>query len=137
MKTAFTEYFNSLRGMNILVLGLGVSNRPLVRLLLEHGCIVTGCDRTPREKLDPEVLELEQLGCRLRTGENYLQDLSADIVFRTPGMHPHNPALLALAESGARITSEMEVFFELCTCKTIAVKSISDSPFSEKPPSLF
>ena len=121
MKTAFTEYFNSLRGMNILVLGLGVSNRPLVRLLLEHGCTVTGCDRTPRDKLDPEVLELEQLGCRLRTGENYLQDLSADIVFRTPGMHPHNPALLALAESGARITSEMEVFFELCTCKTIAV----------------
>ena len=121
MKTAFTEYFNSLRGMNILVLGLGVSNRPLVRLLLEHGCIVTGCDRTPREKLDPEVLELEQLGCRLRTGENYLQDLSADIVFRTPGMHPGNPALEKLRSQGAAVTSEMEVFFELCNCHLIAV----------------
>ena len=60
----FDEYFTSLRGKRIAVLGLGVSNRPLVRLLLEFGCTVTGCDRTPREQLDAEVLELEQLGLK-------------------------------------------------------------------------
>ena len=64
MISAFEQYFLSLRGKRIAVLGLGVSNRPLVRLLLEYGCDVTGCDRTPREKLDAEVLELEQLGCK-------------------------------------------------------------------------
>ena len=53
MQTAFDAYFTSLQDKKIVVLGLGVSNRPLVRLLLEHGCSVTGCDRTPREKLDP------------------------------------------------------------------------------------
>ena len=58
MISAFEQYFTSLRGKKIAVLGLGVSNRPLVRLLLEFGCDVTGCDRTPREKLDAEVLEL-------------------------------------------------------------------------------
>ena len=121
MQTAFEQYFTSLSDKNILVLGLGVSNRPLVRLLLSYGCKVTGCDRTPREKLDAEVLELEQLGCVLRVGDNYLEDLQADLVFRTPGMHPDNPALEQLRARGARITSEMEVFFEVCPCKRIGV----------------
>jgi len=117
----FEEYFLSLRHRRIAVLGLGVSNRPLVRLLLEFGCNVVGCDRTPREKLDAEVLELERLGCRLSVGEGYLDDLEADIVFRTPGMHPGNPAIVALKDKGAEITSEMEVFFELCPCPILAV----------------
>ena len=119
--TAFETYFAGLKDKKIAVLGLGVSNRPLVRLLLSYGCTVTGCDRTPREKLDPEVLELEKAGCSLHLGDTYLDDLRADLVFRTPGMHPANPALVALRESGAEITSEMEVFFELCPCKIIGV----------------
>ena len=105
----------------IAVLGLGVSNRPLVRLLLEAGCHVTGCDRTPREALDEEVLELERSGCALKVGDGYLDGLDADLVFRTPGMHPNNPALVALREQGAEITSEMEIFFECCPCTTLAV----------------
>ena len=121
METAFDRYFRSLADKRIAVLGLGVSNRPLVRLLLSYGCSVTGCDRTPREKLDKEVLELEKQGCSLRIGDTYLDDLTADLVFRTPGMHPQNPALSALRASGAEVTSEMEVFFELCPCKIIAV----------------
>ena len=115
------SYFTSLQGKNIVVLGLGVSNRPLVRLLLRYGCTVTGCDKTPYEKLDQEVLELERQGCRLQTGESYLDNLAADLVFRTPGMHPENPALVGLRQNGAQVTSEMEVFFELCPCTILAV----------------
>ena len=121
MATAFEQYFTSLRGKSVAVLGLGVSNRPLVRLLLSFGCDVTGCDRTPRAKIDAEVLELERQGCKLRLGESYLDGVAADLVFRTPGMHPGNPAIVALAQGGAQITSEMEVFFEVCPCKIIAV----------------
>ena len=121
MISAFEQYFTSLRGKKIAVLGLGVSNRPLVRLLLEFGCDVTGCDRTPREKLDAEVLELEQAGAKLSLGEGYLDGIQADILFRTPGMHPGNPAIVALAETGAKVTSEMEVFFEVAPCHLIAV----------------
>jgi UDP-N-acetylmuramoylalanine--D-glutamate ligase len=117
----FTEYFNSIRDKKIAVLGLGVSNRPLVRLLLEFGCNVTGCDRTVREKLDDDVLELEKAGCALSLGDGYLDNLDADLVFRTPGMHPGNPALDQLRKAGAKVTSEMEVFFEVCPCHTIAV----------------
>ena len=118
---AFESYFSSLKGKKIAVLGLGVSNRPLVELLLEYGCDVTGCDRTPREKLDAQVLELENRGCKLRVGEGYLDGVEAGILFRTPGMHPGNPAIQALRARGAQVTSEMEVFFEVCPCQIIGV----------------
>ena len=117
----YDEYFRSLRGKKILVMGLGVSNRPLVRMLLAYGCDVTGCDKTPREKFDDELKELEAFGCKMKVGEGYLDDLSADLVFRTPGMHPNIPALQALRDAGAEVTSEMEVFFELCDCTILAV----------------
>ena len=118
---AFEAYFTSLKDRKIAVLGLGVSNRPLVRLLLEFGCRVTGCDRTPREKLDAEVLELEKLGATLSVGDGYLDGVEAEVLFRTPGMHPGNPAIQALRDRGAKVTSEMEVFFEVCPCTLIAV----------------
>ena len=118
---AFKAYFTSLKDRKIAVLGLGVSNRPLVRLLLEFGCRVTGCDRTPREKLDAEVLELEKLGATLSVGDGYLDGVEAEVLFRTPGMHPGNPAIQALRDRGAKVTSEMEVFFEVCPCTLIAV----------------
>ena len=121
MISAFEQYFTSLKGKRIAVLGLGVSNRPLVKLLLEFGCDVTGCDRTPREKVDAEVLELEGMGCKLSLGDTYLEGVEADVLFRTPGMHPGNPAIQALAAKGAEVTSEMEVFFEVCPCNLIAV----------------
>ena len=114
-------YFERFRGKKILVLGLGVSNRPLVRLLLQFGLDVTACDRTPREKLEEEVLELERSGANLKLGDTYLDDLSADVVFRTPGMLPTRPEIRRLAEQGALITSEMEAFFEICPCTAIAV----------------
>lgn len=121
MSNKFETYFSSLTGKRIAVIGLGVSNRPLVRLLLQYGCHVTGCDRTPKENLDEEVLQLEKLGCTLKTGDDYLSGIEAEIVFRTPGMHPNNPALCALREKGVKIVSEMDVFFELCPCAMIAV----------------
>ena len=105
----------------IAVLGLGVSNRPLVKLLLAAGCTVTGCDRVPREKAEEGLLELETLGCTLSLGDTYLDNVEADILFRTPGMHPGHPAIEALRSRGAMVTSEMEVFFEVCPCPILAV----------------
>lgn len=121
MNSKLNAWLDTLPGKKILVLGLGVSNRPLVRMLLSRGCDVTGCDATPCDRLDAEVLELEQLGLRLRTGPGYLENLSADIVFRTPGLHPDRPEIRALREAGAQITSEMEAFFRVCPCPIIAV----------------
>ncbi len=115
------NYFEKLRGKRVLVLGLGVSNRPLVRLLLQYGIQVTGCDKTPREALEAEVLELEAMGLKLHLGQSYLEGIEGDVAFRTPGLHPETPELVALREKGCRITSEMEAFFAVCPCKIIAV----------------
>ena len=67
------------------------------------------------------MLALEKAGCKLHVGETYLDGVEADIVFRTPGMHPANPAIEALRARGAEVTSEMEVFFEVCPCTLLAV----------------
>lgn len=115
------EYFENLKGQRVLVLGLGVSNRPLVRLLLQYGIEVIGCDKTPREQLEEEVLELEKQGLRLHLGQDYLQGLEGDVAFRTPGLHPDTPELCTLREKGCLITSEMEAFFQVCPCPVIAV----------------
>ena len=114
-------YFDRLKGKKVLVLGLGVSNRPLVRLLLRHGADVTGCDRTPRDRMDTEVLELERMGMKLHLGEDYLENISGDVAFRTPGLHPDKPELIALRQAGTVITSEMEAFFAVCPCPIIGV----------------
>ena len=119
--TRLDDYFSKLKNKRVLVLGVGVSNRPLVRLLLRYGIDVTCCDKTPREKLDAEVLELEAQGAKLHLGDGYLDGLSGDVVFRTPGLHPDTPQIKALRESGAVITSEMEAFFALCPARIIAV----------------
>ena len=80
----FEEYLDSLRNKSVAVIGIGVSNRPLIRLLLERGIPVTACDKKSREALGPLGDELEQHGCRLQLGEDYLKDLTADVIFRTP-----------------------------------------------------
>ena len=121
MNASVNAYFDTLTGKRVAVLGIGVSNRPLIRMLLAHGIETLACDKTPRDALDPEVLELEQLGAKLHVGPDYLDGITADVVFRTPGMHPDIPALRQLREAGASVTSEMEVFFEVCPCKIIAV----------------
>ncbi len=117
----FESYLQSLEGKRILVLGMGVSNRPLVRLLLQRGLDVTACDKTPREKLDDEILEFERMGAKLKLGDAYLEDLEGDVVFRTPGMRPDLPQIKRLLDGGAVLTSEMEAFFEVCPCTILAV----------------
>ena len=61
------------------------------------------------------------MGCRLRLGEEYLDGLNEDVIFRTPGMRPDVPELAAAVARGSTLTSEMEVFFEVCPCPIIAV----------------
>lgn len=115
------EYFEALKGKRVCVIGLGISNRPLVRMLLENGIPVECRDRTPREKLLPEVLELEKLGAKLTLGDDYLDGIQADVVFRTPGLNAFCPQLMELREQGCTVTSEMEAFFAVCPCTIFGV----------------
>lgn len=118
----YTEYCASLAGKRVAVLGIGVSNRPLIRLLCEAGAIVSAHDRKSAAALgDTVIAELKALGVKVCLGDTYLDDLDADIVFRSPSMRPDMPALAAAREKGAVVTSEMEAFFEVCPCPIIAI----------------
>ena len=117
----FEEYLDSLQNKTVAVIGIGVSNQPLLKLLLDRGIAVTACDKKDRESLGIVAEQLEANGCRLRLGEGYLDDLTEDVIFRTPGMRPDLPQLTAAEERGSALTSEMEVFFEVCPCPKIAV----------------
>ena len=114
-------FHEKIKDRRITVIGIGISNRPLIRYLAEHGAHVTACDRKTETELGAYAQELKNLGISLSLGENYLENLDADIIFKTPGMRFDHPALLAAKSAGAQITSEMEVFFEICPCKIIAV----------------
>lgn len=115
------EYLLSLKNKTVAVLGIGVSNTPLISLLCKHGIKTIACDRKNRDALGERARELENMGATLRLGEGYLENLNADVIFRTPGMRTDMPALVAAREQGSVITSEMEVFFEVCPCTTIGV----------------
>ena len=104
------EYLTSLRHKTVAVIGIGVSNTPLLELLLAEGIRVTACDKRSREQMGEQAEHLEQLGCELHLGADYLKDLDADVIFRTPGLRPDVPELAAAVARGSALTSEMEVF---------------------------
>ena len=120
--STITEYFESLKGDSIAVIGMGVSNTPLIKMMLRAGLKVTVCDKASRERIEEQVDALESLGAKFQLGEDYLHKLyKFDVIFRTPGLSPNTPALVEAAQRGSRITSEMELFFALCPCRMIAV----------------
>lgn len=118
----FFEYINMLGPKRIAVIGAGVSNVPLIELLLKHDCDVTVCDQRTCEQMGELYGKLRELGAKFRLGETYLESLDAfDLIFRTPGLLPLNEHLQFAVSKGVELTSEMEVFFKLCPCKTIAI----------------
>ena len=102
------DYLDGLRGKRVAVLGMGISNEPLVKLLAAEGLEVTVRDKRELPPMD---------GVKTITGPDYLRDLTEDVVFRTPGIRPDQIPL----KPGAVLTSEMEAFFQLCPCSVFAI----------------
>lgn len=105
----------------VCVIGMGVSNTPLVEWLLAHGAIVTARDKKDYDDLNDKAKALIDSGVKLISGEDYLADIEDDYIFRTPGLRYDAPELAAAVEKGSILTSEMELFFELCPAHIVAV----------------
>ena len=115
-------FFKSVKGKKIAFCGIGKSNLPLIYKFIEKGAEVYACDRRDRSQLAPgQAEELESAGAKLILGDGYLNNLNVDIIFRTPGMNYFLPELTEARKKGIVVTSEMEVFFDLCPCKIFAV----------------
>ena len=121
MSTALEKYKSMVNGKTVAVIGLGVSNQPLIKQLLSLGAKVVARDRK-KDALSPELLsQFENDGVKFILGDDYLEDISEDIIFRTPGLKCYDKHLLDAAEKGSKVTSEMQLFFELCPCPIFAV----------------
>ncbi len=115
----FKEYFEGLNGKKITVAGAGVSNTPLIKMLVKYGAVVTVCDG---KKTEEELkAQFEGLSLNFKVGEKWLDDIDADIIFRSPGIRPDLDGFNKAVEKGAYLTSEMEVFFDLCPCDIFAI----------------
>ena len=115
------EFKYNVAGKNITVIGIGISNLPLIKYLVSLGANVTACDRRNAEDLGKNYTELENLGVKFNLGDGYLNNLSGDMIFKTPGMRYDVPELLKAKKNGSIVTSEMEVFFDVCPSHIIAV----------------
>lgn len=115
------QFFSEINGKRIALCGIGRSHIPLVELFGKKGAIVSMRDRRSMEELGEEGRELEKQGVKLILGQDYLENLDEDIVFRTPGMKFSLPQLEKARSSGKVVTSELEVFFEVCPCRIFAV----------------
>lgn len=115
---AFKEY---IKGKRVTVIGIGISNTPLIDFLLTCGATVTARDIKTADKLGGLFDELTGKGVPLHLGENYLADIDEEIIFKAPGIRGDLPSFTEAVKRGAVLTSEMEVFFELCPCKIFAV----------------
>lgn len=115
------NFLNKIKDKHVAFAGISRSNLPLIKIFLEHGIRTTVCDSSTSDSTQATANSLKNLGAEVSLGKDYLSDIKTDILFRTPGINFLNPAIIKLKESGVIVTSEMEVFFDLCPCTIIAI----------------
>ena len=115
------QFFQQISGKRIAMCGIGVSNTPLIEKFLKMGARVVACDRRSRDQIGALADTLEAEGAELRLGSDYLENLEVDMIFRTPGMQFDLPELKKARANGIAVTSEMEVFFDLCPATIFAI----------------
>ncbi len=122
MNKKLEQFKNDIKNKKVAVLGIGISNIPLIKYLVNLGVDVTAFDRNTKENLSEALSELNGLTVKYSLGNDYLERLNGfDIIFRTPGMRPDLPQLAKAVAEGAELTSEMEIFISLCPAQIFAV----------------
>ncbi len=121
MKQSMQEFFASINGKRIALIGMGRSHLPLIPLFTKYGATVIACDKRDEAALGDAAVQAKADGAILSLGEHYLDDIDVDIALRTPGMRFWCDELNALRDKGVEISSEMEIFFDICPCKIYAV----------------
>ncbi len=112
---------NRIKNARCAVLGFGVSNIPLVEILVACGNEITVHDKNGFDKLDARANDFSKQGVKFVTGENYLDEIDADIIFRSPGIRPDYDGIVKAIKNGAELTSEMELFLELTPAYVLGV----------------
>lgn len=118
------EEFNKyIQFRKIAVIGLGVSNIPLLEYLYNQKAQVTIFDeRTEEEIPENTINQINNYEFKTEFGKNCLEKLTGfNIIFRSPSCLPTRPELQKEIENGAIVTTEIEMLMEMCPCKIIGV----------------
>lgn len=122
MKNDFQEFKDFIKDKKVAVVGIGISNIPLIHFLHKLGAKITAFDKKEENELGQIGAEFKNKGICLELGVNYLNNLTGfDVVFKTPSMRIDNPALVKVKGEGAYITSEIEEFVKYCPAKVFGV----------------
>ena len=121
MNDTIKQYYASFQGKKVVFCGIGVSHQPLIEKFASFGANVIACDKRTKEQLGDLYNTYTNKGIELRLGEEYMEHLDGDLIFRTPGIHYNHPALANAREQGIPVTSEMEEFFKLCPATIFAI----------------
>ena len=117
------DFKNEVSGKLVSVIGVGVSNIPLIKLLASMRAEIIAHDKRDKEQLGETYNELSSIGVKFALGDDYLGQIPDDVdfIFKTPGIRYDKPEILEKIKNGAKLSSEMNLFFELCPVPIIAV----------------
>ena len=117
------NFEKDLKNQKIAVIGLGVSNIPLIDYLKEKQAKVTVFDDREKEKIDTNIInKVNEYGFESYFGKNNLENLQGfDLIFRSPSCLPTKPELITEKQRGAIITTEIEQLMKMAPCKIIGI----------------
>ena len=117
------DFESKLKNQKIAVIGLGVSNIPLIDYLYQKNANVTVFDDREEEKLEQNVInKIKDYGFKFYLGKGNLNNLKGfDLIFRSPSCLPTKPELIEEKNRGAIVTTEIEQLIKMAPCKIIGV----------------
>ena len=114
------EFNNFLDGKQVAIIGMGVSNIPLLDYFYDKNAKVTVFSTNA---LSDEIMaKINKYRYEVELGEDNLSRLKGfDIIFRSPSALPTKHEFQSAVKKGAILTSEIEMVLKLAPCKMIGV----------------
>ncbi len=117
------EFENYIKGKKVAIIGLGVSNIPLIDYFYNLGAKASFFDKRSIEKLDSKAVEkIHNYNFDLYLGEDNLKNLQGfSIIFRSPSCRPDTPEIVSEINEDAILTSEIEMLMQTCPATIIGI----------------
>ena len=115
------DFYKKCSNKKIAFLGAGISNLPLIYKMLSYNIDVSVFDQKDPEENQALINDLLAAGAKVKFGKECMENIEADIVFRSPGIDFFSNTIKELVDKGCIVTSEMEIFMECCPATTIAI----------------
>lgn len=115
------KLFEYIGGRSCAVLGMGVSNLPLVKQLCEWNTELTVYDRRKAEELGEDAALMKKSGVRFVTSDGEFSGIGENLIFRSPGIRPDKTGIASAVERGAELTSEIELTMMLSDSATYGI----------------